>query len=172
MGYSYTDCLEIACMDRFKCSLDDLKVLPKVYSDLAEQCDVDFRVLGSMNNLKVMTEYSFTGMRDYIVECVEGIANYNLYIEVVPDDVDNYVKYVIDDKVKEDILKVAETIKKVKPYIVEEDLTNAKFNSMIDEAIDLTNCNYETYGEEVAETIIQLAFDEGLIKVNKEYTEE
>ena len=172
MGYGYEDCLEVVAMDKLNCSLDDLQILPKVYSDLAEECEADFRVLGSMHDLQIMTEYSFKCIKDYIVDCLRTTANSNAYIKVVPDDVYDYVKYSITDFVKWDILKVARRLEEIQPYIVKEDLQNAKFNSLIDEAIDIVNDNFETFGEEVADVVIQLAYDKGLIRVSEVYKED
>ena len=65
MSYNYTDCLEIACIDRFKCELNDLCVLEDIYTDLAEQSNVDYEKLARMNNLHTMDEYTYKTIRDY-----------------------------------------------------------------------------------------------------------
>ena len=166
MSYNYTDCLEIVAMDRFKCGLDDLKVLEFIYSDLAEQSEVDFKMLGCMNDLHVMVDYAYTTMRDYIVRSLRCEAH-SSYIELIPDDVDNYIKYVVDTRVKLDINNLADKIETVRPLT--EDLTNVKFNSIIDEALELTTEGYEDYPEHVAEVILQVAYDKGLIGVSKEF---
>jgi hypothetical protein len=167
MSYGYEDCLEIACMDRFHCSLADLKVLENLYTDLAEQSGVDFRILGCMNDLHLMVEYTYTIIRDYIVDCLETTANVDKYITLIPDDVDDYVNYEIDFNVELDIRRLAKEIREKQP--VHKDLTDVKFNSIIDEAIDVGTEGFEDFPEHVAERILQLAFDKGLIRATKEY---
>ena len=139
MGYDYTDCLEIACMDKLHCDLDDLKALVPIYSDLSEQSGVSFKMLACMNDLHVMAEYSLTTIRNYIADNIRTIAKIDKYIELVPDDEDSgYVKYEIDDRLELDLRDLAKRIQNIKP--VYTDLSDIKFNSIIDEAID-----WETY---------------------------
>ena len=168
MSYGYEDVLEIACMDKFHCGLDELKALIPIYSELAELSGVSFKILGCMNDLHVMVEYAYTTIRDSVAESIRSKATNN-YIEVVPDDVDSYVKYEVDDVVKAYLTRLADKIERTRPQY--EDLTDIKFNSLIDEALDLFSEGFDDYPENVAEHVIQLAYDEGLIKVNKEYKE-
>ena len=169
MGYVYEDCLEIACMDRFHCGLDELQALVPVYSELASLSKVDFRKLACMNDLHAMVEYAYTTIRNKIAESIRVSAKIDRYVELVPDDENSgYVKYEIDDKLKADLIELANKIKEVKPQY--KDLTDVKFNSIIDEAIDWES--YDSYPEDIAERVLQLAYDEGLLRADKEYKEE
>ena len=134
MSYDYEECLEVVCVDKLHCSLRDLKALVPIYSELAKLSGVDSEVLSRMNDLELMAKYAYTTIRDSVAESIECQARIDRYIELIPDeDADTYVKYEVDDTLKRDLLELARKIKKAVPHY--EDLTDIKFNSLIELSI-------------------------------------
>ena len=169
-NYQYQSCLESLCMDKLHCSLKDLESLEIVYSNLADSCNVDYKVVGELGTLKSILQYTMKVIRECVADYIELHAKHP-YIEVTDKEGTGYYKYTVTEHVAEQIREVAKQIREAKPILEETELNLAKFNSLLDEAIEVFENLQQGY-DVVAEDVIQLACDEDIIQVTEEYKED
>lgn len=158
----YERALEYFCAERLNCYIEDLEVLPRVYSDLATS--VDFNIEVEESDLHDIIFRLYRKVAYNMHEELENLCNRLETVEYV-DNSDTLRSYRVEGKLAEDLQKIASEIYHAQPEINLEE--ESKFNSVLDNTIDFdsdldTNVDY----------LVTYLLKNKLVRVEEEYKED